>query len=80
MKYIHKVLLPESIEALVTSLGGGVWQCIECGYQSKKSTTVKNHVEAKHLPSDEGYPCSHCHEVLRNKIALQNHLARRHKY
>ena len=70
------VLFAAQIEAMMTHLVGGAgYQCLECGYQSKVSNNVKRHIDAKHIVST-GYSCPQCSEVLRNKVALNNHLAR----
>jgi len=67
------------IESMIANLGGGAgYQCLECGYHSKISTNVKRHIDAKHIVS-AGYYCPHCPELLKNKHALNNHLARVHK-
>ena len=63
---------------MISRSEGGEHQCSECGYLSKNSGDVKRHVEAKHLMSS-GYYCPKCPEILKNKIALKNHLARAHK-
>ena len=63
---------------MISRLEGGFLQCSECGYQSKMSGDVRRHVEAKHTMST-GYYCPKCPEILKNKIALKNHLARAHK-
>ena len=69
-------LFAAQIETMLTNLGGGAgYQCLECGYQSKVSNNVKRHIDAKHIVST-GYSCPQCPEVLRNKVALNNHLAR----
>ena len=58
---------------------GGRWQCLECGYESQRNH-VRNHVEAKHLPPEQGYVCPHCFQNLRTKIALRDHIRRSHKF
>ena len=74
------VLFAAQIESMMANLGGGSgYQCLECGYHSKVSTNVKSHIDAKHIVST-GYYCPHCPEVLKNKHALKNHLARVHKW
>ena len=67
----------ESIQSLLTNLGGGRWQCLACGYESK-SNNVKYHIEAKHVTT-ESYTCPHCHEVIRNRSAYNNHMSRKHR-
>ena len=58
---------------------GGKWQCLECGYQSQRNH-VRNHVESKHLPPEQGYQCPHCFKKLRTKIALRDHLRTNHRF
>ena len=60
-------------------LDGGEWQCLDCGYQSRKKFNVKIHVEAKHVTTSDGYICPHCPGILKNRIALMNHTAKFHK-
>ena len=62
----------------MTNLGGGRWQCLSCGYQSK-STNVRYHIEAKHLETAEVYTCPHCNAIIRNRSAYNNHLSRKHR-
>ena len=64
-------------ESLMVSLGGGKWQCVQCGHQSQKFN-VKCHIEAKHMESFE-YPCPQCHEILKNRWALKNHVTKFHR-
>ena len=68
----------ESCESMMTNLGGGKWQCLICGLQSK-STNVRYHIEAKHLQPTQSYSCQYCDEVLSNRKALSNHMYRLHK-
>ena len=57
----------------MVSIGSARWQCIECGYESKRNH-VRDHVEAKHLPPGDAYVCPYCHQHLKNNWALKNHL------
>ena len=67
------------IDSLMSDLGNGRAQCLQCGVESRKQD-LRRHVEAKHLDtSSYGYSCHLCHALLKNKIALKNHLARSHK-
>ena len=65
-------------EKLMTSLGGGKWECLSCGYQSSR-TIVKNHIEAKHTGSS-GYKCEICSKNVKNRVALNNHMSTAHRY
>ena len=60
------------------SLGGGRWQCLECGFQSK-STNVKYHIESKHLKSTAVYQCEQCHETMKTRNALNTHMSTKHR-
>ena len=71
-------ILFEGMDEMMTSLGGGRWQCVQCGYQSK-STNVKYHIEAKHMASSDRYECQHCQELFKTRISLNNHLQRKHR-
>ena len=66
-------MLLETIQSLMASLGGGKWQCLECGYESK-STNVKYHIEAKHVES-AGHRCPECGDFLRTRHMLNTHLS-----
>ena len=71
-------ILFKGMNEMMTSLGGGRWQCVECGYQSK-STNVKYHIEAKHMSHTERYACQLCQELFSAKKNLQNHMQRKHR-
>lgn len=66
------------MDEMMTSLGGGRWQCIQCGFQSK-STNVKYHIEAKHMTLLDRYECQHCQELFKTRKSLSNHLTRKHR-
>lgn len=63
---------------MMTSLGGGKWQCIECSYVLD-ATNVKYHLEAKHFGSQFTYQCQYCDTNLPNRKALNNHMYRKHR-
>ena len=62
---------------MMTSLGGGQWQCLTCGYQSK-STNVKYHIEAKHVESS-GYNCALCGDFFKARSSLNQHMSVKHR-
>jgi len=66
------------MDSMMTSLGGGKWQCLRCGFQSK-STNVRYHIESKHFTSQYGYSCSQCSEILKTRNALNTHLSVKHR-
>ena len=70
-------LQDQSVESKMMNLGGGKWQCTDCGYQSQ-SCNVKKHVESKHLVPYE-YSCKYCDKVLRGRHAYNNHVYSVHK-
>ena len=74
----NKSLLLQGLKEMMTALGGGRWQCVQCGFQSK-STNVKYHIEAKHMTSSERYSCQYCHELFKTRISLNVHMTRKHR-
>jgi len=65
------------IWSLIAKLGGGSYQCTQCGLTKGKSgiTALKNHVESNHLPGLE-YPCEICGKVLKNSNQYHQHLTK----
>jgi len=53
----------------------GFWVCSSCEYSSKSSSSVREHVESKHISSD-GYPCAVCGHVCPTRKALKMHIFR----
>ena len=56
----------------------GNWQCLICGYASKYTTRVLEHIEAKHLMPSAGYQCDQCPKLCSTKNALKCHVYRYH--
>ena len=56
----------------------GSWTCSECNFNTKYNTTLKNHVEARHLRPAEGYYCQQCNKYCPTKNALKCHTYRTH--
>ena len=56
----------------------GVWHCLQCPFNSKRCSVVKNHVEAKHIES-AGFMCPLCSTVCPTRNALTMHTGRKHK-
>ena len=71
------VLYSDVFSSMMSSLGGGRWQCLECGYQSK-STNVRYHIESKHVQSG-GHTCAVCGEFLRTRHGLNSHMSTKHR-
>jgi len=73
-KEYHK----EMIWSKILKLGGGNYQCKDCGLIKGKSgiTALKNHVEAKHLAGLVEYHCELCGKVLPNSNQYNKHLTK----
>ena len=71
------VMYSDVFASMMSSLGGGRWQCLECGYQSK-STNVRYHIESKHVQSG-GHTCAVCGEFLRTRHGLNTHMSTKHR-
>ena len=59
-------------------IGGTVWKCTDCGYESKYKTNVTEHVESKHVTS-AGVVCNFCSSMCVNRKALRNHIYKYHR-
>ena len=57
---------------------GGFWQCFECNYRSKYTTSVYRHIEAKHIES-QGLVCNLCGKVSATRNGLKQHMAVYHQ-
>merc|ERR1719500_1918890 len=68
----------EQIWAKIMKLGGGNYQCKDCGLVKGKTgiTALKNHVEAKHLAGMVEYHCELCGKVLPNSNQYNKHLTK----
>ena len=55
----------------------GLWQCTDCDYKTKYSTTLTRHVEAKHLETS-GFQCTICQQFCPTRNALMSHQYRKH--
>jgi hypothetical protein len=55
-----------------------MWRCVDCGYESKYKTNVREHVESKHTEST-GAVCSFCNVVCVNRKGLRNHVYKYHR-
>jgi len=70
--------LNDAIKNLMYKEYDGSWTCTECNFNTKYHTTLKNHIEAKHLRAAEGYNCQHCNKYCPTKNALKCHTYRAH--
>ena len=55
-----------------------IWECLNCGYTSKKHYNVKEHVRVKHLGSRE-FKCDFCDQICPSRGAHRAHVWRYHK-
>ena len=55
-----------------------IWECLNCGYTSKKHYNVKEHVRVKHLGSPE-FKCDFCDQICPSRGAHRAHVWRYHK-
>ena len=71
-----KRILSTMIWERITKLGGGAYQCNQCGLIKKSSglTSLKNHIEVKHLPNTASYSCEICSKVMYSSNAYNQHL------
>jgi hypothetical protein len=53
-------------------LGGSVFSCKACGYQSPRRWAVKRHLLMKHGPS-QNLQCSYCQKIYKSMQALNQH-------
>ena len=72
------MLFLDLLESMMTSLGGGQWQCSVCSYTSK-STNLKYHIEAKHMTKEARYQCPHCDKLMSTRAAYNIHLSSYHR-
>jgi len=63
--------LLNQVQAKMTKIPGG-WQCRECPFNSKYTTTVRRHIEAKHLAEIVNC-CQMCGKVCTTSDALKRH-------
>ena len=63
--------LMKHVQSKMTKIPGG-WQCRECPFNSKYTTTVRRHIEAKHL-SEIVNCCQVCGKVCSTSDALKRH-------
>ena len=71
------------IDDLVSSLmykdENGKWVCNNCNYISYSSTSVREHVESRHIES-QNYPCNICGHICPTRKALKMHIFRNKHY
>lgn len=72
--------IDQAIEAQLYRDGTGYWCCATCNYSNQEKSTVKAHIEAKHVDSP-GFMCSVCEKTCPTRHALKMHrLRKKHWY
>ena len=62
----------------VTKSAGGLLSCSTCGYQSRNTGHMRQHVESKHVSVQ--YFCNFCDAACPTKNALQKHMSMKHSH
>ena len=62
----------------VTKSVGGLLSCATCGYQSRNTGHMRQHVESKHVSVQ--YFCNFCDAACPTKNALQKHMSMKHSH
>jgi len=68
-----------TLERHMKRLDSGVYICLLCNYQARRSHHITNHIEAKHMQSELSYQCDICFTSCPTKNALNAHKSRKHK-
>ena len=68
-----------TLERHMKRLDSGVYICLLCNYQARRSHHITNHIEAKHMQSELSYHCNICFTSCPTKNALNAHKSRKHK-
>merc|ERR1740129_84147 len=68
--------IDQAIEAQLYRDGTGYWCCATCNYSNQEKSTVKAHIEAKHVDSP-GFMCSVCEKTCPTRHALKMHRLRK---
>jgi len=59
--------------------GNTLFQCLSCGYESKKNYNVKEHVRVKHIDIVPEFKCKFCFQFCPSRGAVRAHIWRYHK-
>jgi len=72
----HQQYMKTLIWERISKLGGGSYQCTECGLTKNSSglTALKNHVEHKHLANIVVYSCQFCSKQMSTSNAYHQHM------
>ena len=68
----------EYIDSKMVRRTDGKWECLDCGYNTAHSTTIKRHVESKHFRNL--YECDICQYQATTRNTLNIHKARLHNF
>jgi len=72
----HQQYMKTLIWERISKLGGGSYQCTECGLTKNSSglTALKNHIEHKHLANIVVYSCHFCSKQMSTSNAYHQHM------
>ena len=70
--------LIDAIKQMMVKLDENMWGCASCDFKTKYDSTLRNHIEAKHLDTG-GFVCQYCSATCPNRQALRMHLSRKHR-
>ena len=60
----------------ICDTGEKLWYCSICGFQTKKSTNIQDHIEAKHVTAR--IPCNLCSANFTTSSYLKKHVKKVH--
>lgn len=66
-------LVLSMMSSFVSDEGKEMWRCDHCLYESKKKFNVLEHIESKHIASQE-LACPYCDKICPNRKSLRNHV------
>ena len=71
--------LDEQISSMMTKVEN-VWRCNVCGKTFKTYSEMSRHIEGAHIENHPGITCDICGELKKNRNALRQHKATKHRY
>jgi len=74
----NKDVFDSELNSKVQRLSDGQYSCTDCDFTSKYTTSIKRHVESKHIVTT-GYHCNICQQYCATRNALTIHKSRYHK-
>ena len=66
-------LVLSMMSSFVSDEGKEMWRCDHCLYESKKKFNVLEHIESKHIASQQ-LACPYCDKICPNRKSLRNHV------